>query len=136
MVIVVESTKCSKLYIYINYIYVYYANFIPTVHLHLNLQIWIVILPIDCKFWCDARNKPVCRRDWKTYSNECVMWRETCKRKEAIIKLYNGRCKGNTFAIQKGKSSFCDDYLDTFTVKFAGDFLWQWKDFGNLLATF
>ena len=60
-------------------------------------------------------DKPVCGHDWKTYLNECVMRREACKRREAIIKVYDGRCKGSIFAIQGDPICFCVDYLGTFT---------------------
>ena len=95
-----NSTKFPK-------VNIYYAIFISTVHLQPYLRVWIVILPIDCNFWCDMKDKPVCEHDWKTYSNECFMRREACRRREAIIKVYDGGCKGGIFAIQTGRSILC-----------------------------
>ena len=69
-----------------------------TVHPQSYLQIKVAILPIDCNFWCEETFKPVCGHDLKTYLNECVMRREACKRREAVIKVYDGLCKGSTFA--------------------------------------
>ena len=42
---------------------------------------------------CKEDEKPFCGSDYRTYDNECQMKKEACKRKQAIIKVYDGKCE-------------------------------------------
>ena len=46
----------------------------------------------QCNFPCNRMARPVCGNDGKTYSNECIMRREACIKKQAINKISDGRC--------------------------------------------
>ena len=45
-------------------------------------------------FPCVLMYKPVCGHDGVTYANECQMRGAACLKKEAIVAVYNGVCKG------------------------------------------
>ena len=53
----------------------------------------MTLVAARCGFPCSKTDNPICGHDNKTYQSECFMRRESCRRKEAIVKAYNGKCK-------------------------------------------
>ena len=53
----------------------------------------MTLVAARCGFPCSKTDNPICGHDNKTYQSECFMRRESCRRKEAILKAYNGKCK-------------------------------------------
>ena len=59
--------------------------------------ITIALVTARCGFPCAKTDSLICGHDNKTYQGECVMRRESCWRREAIVKAYNGKCKTGTW---------------------------------------
>ena len=53
----------------------------------------MTLVAARCGFPCSKTDNPICGHDNKTYQSECFMRRESCRRKEAIVKAYNGNAK-------------------------------------------
>jgi len=45
-----------------------------------------------CNIPCPRIYKPVCGSDGQTHSNECEMVAASCRKRTAIIKVYDGKC--------------------------------------------
>lgn len=58
----------------------------------LNNEKYLPVLA-KCNFPCQRMARPICGHDGRTYMNECIMRRNACKRKKAIVKAYDGYCK-------------------------------------------
>ena len=52
-----------------------------------------------CEFPCEDTIDTVCGSNGKTYSNECIMRRDVCKKGEAIVRAYRGPCEKGEFVI-------------------------------------
>ena len=67
--------------------------------------IYTILTSLECNIPCPRMARLVCGNDGRTYSNECVMRREACKSKKAIVKVYNGLCEGSSIFVIK--NLFC-----------------------------
>ena len=90
--------------------------------------ITIALVTARCGFPCAKTDSLICGHDNKTYQGECVMRRESCWRREAIVKAYNGKCKTGTWIFWVESVEIQSFFWSVFSS--------NWTEYGNLLCKY